>query len=496
MVGIESRRLLGSHQRTASKHRLIRVGDWPTAELLCGLVLGCCLWGQMLDAEGDEPALSPSHLEFIAGWFPDNAAAAVHLEAAAVTELATRLMATPSRFASTLTVLDLIRDHVGIDYAEIERVTTATIVADVPGTVVFFTLSGDGIVLEEHLSSGHAPVRALPDRFHQHVIHKLNAGKRPMGLYSGEGKHFILGDWGAFKTTLAGRGDRRNELTKILTIHTAPIILCKNPRKQGQRYAKDDPFGTVVSIDFDKDQLAVLMQEEQPTPDMAVERHSVMQEEMPKLFESKYGLTTKKGVRFQSRADGRNVKFYGLAPLSESKCLLESLLGELKPSDAGELADTTADQALELYRAARAAGAECSGLSSEEAVVAALCAGLQGKAGARFKLPFLTAPERQRVAQRLLLESGELGLAPVVEEPAALAPSADEQQIRRHARLIATLSSSAAAHDSPQLKKLETTEEIIAAICTTGLSSGPGTRKRSSNGLNSRAPNKIRSPNS
>jgi hypothetical protein len=419
------------------------------------------------------PALEPTHLEFVSNWFPDDAASALHFEVAMVSDLASRMHGSAGRFSATLGILDLIRDHTGFDHSQVERITTATIVAGVPGTLVFFTLA-DRLALEEHFTSGQCPIDPQADLFNGLGIYKLSAGDRPLGLLSDGGKHFVLGDWEAFKSTLKGTGARRNELSKILALHSAPIIICSNPREQAGRHAEDAPFGSMVSIEFDQELIAFLMQEEQATPDMALERHAIIQEEMPALFDSKYGLSSKKGVRYKAFADGRHVIFGGTASIGDGKLLLESLLGPTVSADPDALASKIADQVVELFDSAHAAGVDCAKLTSEESIVAALCTGLEGKSGARFQLPFLTGVERRTVVGRLHFESGKLGLAPVPIEPDVIVPDEDEKQLRRQAQLIATLSSSAAAADSPQLKKLQTAQEIIEVICTTGLESGPG----------------------
>ncbi len=166
----------------------------------------------------------------------------------------------------------------------------------------------------------------------------------------------------------------------------------------------------------------------------------------------------------------------GPSAVNDSRKLLETLLGKLVESDPDAIARSNAAKAVELFGAARAAGVDCSALGSEAAIVEALCAGLGGKVPAGGQFPFLTGVERQRIADALELEEGELRLAPEPEIPEPIVTDETEKQIQRHARLIATLSSSAAAVDSPQLKKLATVEEIVAAICTTGLGSGPWLR--------------------
>ena len=409
----------------------------------------------------------PSHIEFISQWFPKEANSAIHMDVERSTKLATRMDGSPTRFSVSLTSLDLIRNSVGFDSSQIEKFTRATITRGVPGTVLFFTLK-ERVPIEEHFATGQHPVAPKVDKFHSHKIYQLPLDGHTLGLYTAEGKHFILGDWEPFKTTLLGNDGDLNELAKILSHHSGAIIICSNPRRQARRAQRDAPFGTVISIDYDQDTLGLLMQEEHSTPDRASERHAVMEKELPKTFEKAYGLPTKKGVRYLANADGRHARFGVQAPIRHTEALLKHLLGAAVPADRHAKSIQHAETTIQLYQAAQSAGVLVKPLSTPEAVIAALCAGLEG-GGKRFQLPFLTGVEQEQIAERLLLESGTLALAP---EPGSVVPDADEVQIRRHARLIATLTMSAAAADSPELKKLKTTDEIVATLCSTGLTGG------------------------
>lgn len=416
----------------------------------------------------------PSHLEFTSQWFPIDAAAATHCDVVRGAQLASRLSGSQSRFLANLRVLDLIRENVGFDHSQIERFTTATITVGTAGTVIFFTLN-DVVLPEKHFATGQFPLTPQIHRFHNKQIYQLPSENRPLGLYSAEGKHFILGDWATFKTTLLGNDGELNEIAKILSAHAAPITICSNPRRAGNRIAKDAPFGTVIAVDFRADTLAFLLQEEHATPAAAARRLARFENEMPQAFETAYGLRTKNGVRYLSESDGRHVTFAMECSVRGSKRLLEHLLLETRPSDPRAFANATAARSIELFEAAKAAGAAAKSIaSSPDAIVAALCVGLETKTGRRFQLPFLTGVEQQSVAGRLVLEAGILRLAPEAQIVAAAGPITDDSKIRRHAQLIATLTMSAAAAKSPDLKKLSTAEAIVETLCTSGLRGGPG----------------------
>lgn len=295
-----------SCRRIDENQGLLGIGRSPWCALW-SIVAGLAVAATMsVAAEADRS--STTHLEFVAAWFPTDASSALHADVPAIARLASQLHGAPSHFASALETLDLIRNHVGFDHSQIERMTTATITAGAQGKVTYFTLL-EPVPLDGHIASRLIPLEPNPDLIGGKAVYTLNAGGRVLGLYSPAGKHFILGDWGVFKTVLNGNGGEINQISKILEIHSAPIILGTNPRRQRKRFAEDAPFGTVVSIDFQDETLAFLMQEEHPTPDHAEQRLAVVEEEMPVIFRDHYGLTTKMGVHFHSFADGRHVVF-------------------------------------------------------------------------------------------------------------------------------------------------------------------------------------------
>ncbi|MGI9241242.1 MAG: hypothetical protein ACR2RV_10600 [Verrucomicrobiales bacterium] len=390
-----------------------------------------------------------------------------------MSQLATEILGEPSHFQSTLQVLNLIRDHIGFDHSQIERYTSATAASGVPGSVMFFTLTTH-LPLDQHFAQGRSPISPELDEFHGKPVYKLRVGEQTFGLFSPGGQHFLFGNWELFKLALRQNSHKTNEITKILERHSAPIILGSNPRRQVKRHTSETPFGSVIAIDFDQAELAFLMQEEHPTPDGAIARLAVIEQDMPKVFKEQYALTTKMGVRFQSFADGRHVVFGGTSALGHTKRLLETLLGPALPSDPRATAKSNAARVIELFEVAKSAGADCGSMKSAAEIVEALVVGIDHGAGEPTRLPFLTSIEQQQIAELLLFEDGEILIAPEPEEPLVVAMGADEKELRRHARVIATLSSSAAAVDSPQLKELATVEEIVAAICSTGISSGPG----------------------
>ena len=422
-------------------------------------------------AQSDASLRLPTHAEFVSQWFPRGANSATHLDIARSSRLATIVESTPSQFGVAKRTLELIRSYVGFDPSQVERVTSATITVGVPGTIIFFTLD-ESILLEDHFSSGQFPITPERHRFHNRQVYRLASAERTLGLYSAEGKHFVLGDWSAFKNTLLGNDGHLNELAKILDSVSAPIIICSNPRRASAHFSKDDPFGTVISLDFEDDNLAFQMQEEQPSPAMASTRLKQMEAEMPAAFAQAYGLETKKGVRYRSVADGRRVVFATHAPIAVASKLLSYLLGSPVTNDRQAQALASAEDAITLYKAADAAGVSTTALQSPESIIAALCVGLESKDGKRFALPFLTGVEQVRVAAQLQLESGQLVLSPELEVPSG--PTLKEKAIRRLAQRIAVLTMSAAAADSPELKELKTPEEIVAAICSTGFNGGDG----------------------
>ncbi|MFT5106474.1 MAG: hypothetical protein ACI9UA_002097 [Pseudoalteromonas tetraodonis] len=455
-----------NRQKTPLKARVFAISSKIGTAFLCFVVFECCAFSVV--AQEAELRI-PNHLEFISQWFPRAANSATHTKVARATRLATIVSNSPSQFRATKQTLALIREHVGIDPAQVEEYTSATITVGVPGTIVFFTLV-EQLNLEDHFSTGKFPLTPEVHRFHNHRVYRLPAKGRPLGLYTAEGKHFVLGDWDAFKNTMRGNAGRLNELAKILAGHVAPLIICSNPRRAGKRFSKDDPFGTVISIDFEADKLAFLMREEHPTPAIASSRHAEIETAMPAAFIEAYGMETKKMVQYRSLADGRQVTFAVQSPIVVASRMLEYILGATEDTDARAEALATADQAIKKFEAARAAKASLGALQSPEAIVDALCVGIEA-GGVRFQLPFLTGVEQARVATQLRFGSGKLVLRPEAED-IVRGQSLEEREIRRQAQRIAALTMSAAAAESPGLRKLTTPEEIVAAICSTGFLGG------------------------
>ena len=434
-------------------------------------VIACFLFSMPVKtvAAGNERV--PGHLEFVSQWFPNQAAAATHAEVKRSLRLASRMAGSSCQFKKIRDDLRLIRDHVGFDQTLVERFTTATIKFEDQGTVIFFTLN-ETVPLDVFFTSGLNPIQPDLDRFQEHRVYRLASENHDLGLFSADGRNFILGDWAAFKLTLKGNDGKANRLPKLLSSQNAPVVICANPRPAGQRHRLDDPFGTVMSVDFLEDKLAFLMQEEQATPEQAQKRLKVMQDDLPGAFRRSYGLSADEGVKFLAKADGRHTTFAMQAGIAQSQKLLEMLFGPAEESDLHAEATRGALQCVELFGRAHRAGAPVGALSSCDAIVDALCVGIETRGGQSFQLPFLTLPERRRIGKRLRFSDGKLEV--IAEAVADVStPSLSEKDIRRRAQLISTKTMSAAAADSLELKELKTKEEIIAAICSEGLTSGP-----------------------
>ena len=436
-----------------------------------------CLFSALSAAAQDEadeglPPV-PTHLEFVEGWFPRDADSALYAQVVQAHRLATRMNGDEAQFESILAPLELIKATAGFDPTRIDRFTMARISTGDSGTVIFFSLFEPN-PLRKHFASGGSPIQPEVHQFLNLPVYKLDLGDQNYGLFSADGKHFILGDWGAFKKTLVGNNGRTNELVKILAKNSAPIVVCSNPRKSTVRHANDLVFGSVMSFEFQEELLAFMLEEEHATPASAEERLKVMRDDMPDAFADAYDLRDKVGTRFIAKADGRFATFALQAPIKDSRGLLEDLLGPAKPFDPYGDATLLASEVVKLYHAARSAQAITNPPVSIDKLLALLCEGVDCPQGKHFILPFTTAVERERIIERLELVGGE-DLRVVEQEAESVnASKLSEKQVRRHARLLATLSMSAAAADSSDLKKLKSAKDIVAALSGEGLRGGTG----------------------
>ena len=420
-------------------------------------------------ADTAKAAPHAAHADFVTEWFPENASSAIHLDLARTKILATHAHGGLARFKLTSSMLSLIRTRAGIDPTLIDQLTAANITFESKGTVLFFTTT-ERVAFDLLSSEGFAKEAPAIHKFKDKMVYHYK-GDRPLGLYTPDGHNFIFGDWLSFKTSLLGKRSDKNDLADAVFSHASPIVLCSNPRRVGKRWSKDDLFGTVTAIDFDEAVLVLQMQEVHPTPADAEVRRKSMEADMPEAFEASYGFTTKDGVRYIAKADGRNAIFGMQGPVEKVKKLLDHLLAGTRTEDLRSFARDTATEAIKQVTAAKAAGAGFPGDHTPAEILEALVAGIGTPAGKTFRLPFLTVVERSMVSEFLVWNGGGLALAPESEQPkVAESPKFDMKLLHRSARQISTLTMSAASAGCVELEKTDSPEKIIELLCGKGLS--------------------------